>query len=125
MPMSAAQRQRKYRDKRRQEWEALRAGQAAANIDPTMLQELERLQAQLAAAAQTAARQQQRIEVLEAEQEMNQYQALCEAVRTFLPRLSPAAQHQARAHLQSRGLGAVLAVADAPPPPAPPTHLFF
>lgn len=119
MATTNAQRQRKHRDKRRTELQALRALRVvvpAAHDDGAAAAQVQRLTAQLEKASRAAAAQQLRIEVLEAEH--GAALALRETVRALLPKLSPAARHVAIQHLQSCSAARWQDV-PAPAPPAP------
>jgi len=126
-PMTGAERQRRHRDKRRAELQALRAVVPATAQEREGAAQVQRLAAQLDKATRTAAALQARIEAMQAGE--GELQQLREAVRTLLPQLSPAAQQVARRHLQGCGAGQWL---ERPPPAealAAPSrlssHVFF
>lgn len=75
-----------------------------------MLQQVQRLTAQLEKATRDAAALRARVEVLEAEQRTAQ--ALRDALPAMLDKLTPATRQVARKHLEGAGLA---------PKPAPPT----
>lgn len=110
-PMTNAQRQHKHRAKRRRELEALRAVVPSTHDEGDLLQQVQRLTRQFEKAAQIAAMRLERITALETDQ--SAAQALRMAVRTLLVKLSPAARHVARMHLESCGAAQLL---DAPEP---------
>lgn len=127
-PMTDAQRQRKHREKRRRELEALRAVVPSSQNERDLQAQVQRLASQLDKATRTAATQQTRIDAMQAGE--GDLQALRDAVRTLLPKLTPAAQQLARRHLEGCGAAQWLS------PPAPPpqaaaassilsSHVFF
>jgi hypothetical protein len=83
---------------------------------------VQRLAAQLDKAMRTSAALQARVQALEAGE--GELQALREAVRAFIPKLTPDAQQVARRHLEGCGAAQWLAP-DEPPQPAaaPPSTL--
>lgn len=121
-PMTDAERQRKHRHKRQRELQALRAVVPATPQERESVAQVQRLAAQLDKATRTAAALQARIQALEAGQ--GDLQALRDAVRAFIPKLTPAAQQVARRHLEGCGAGQWLAPEEPPQPaPAPPSTL--
>jgi len=100
-PLTNAQRQRRHRDKRRRELEALRAAAFAAPQERERAAQAQCLAAQLGQATRSAAALQARLDALQACE--GELQALREAVRALVPKLSPAAQQVARRHLQDCG----------------------
>lgn len=123
--LTNAQRQRRHRDKRRRELEALRAavvGPASDMQAHALQQQVATLTAQLQHQREAAARHLARIDALQAEQVADQQsvQALRAAWRSVLVKLTPAAQHVVRAHLHS--CGATQWLSAAPDTPAPPAH---
>lgn len=127
-PMTGAERQRRHRDKRREELQALRAVVPATQQERESVAQVQRLAAQLDKATRTATALQARIEAMRAGEV--ELQALREAVRTLIPKLSPAAQQLARTHLQGCGAGQWL---EQRPPPTEAaaaasnltSHVFF
>lgn len=122
-PMSNAERQRKHRQKRKAELIALRSG-AAAPLSlrvalplpsaasaaplvavPSLLDDSPTLRIQLDAARKRCEAQAAELEALRAEHEplVARLLALRAVLRVLLGRLSPAARHGARSHLQETG----------------------
>jgi chromosome segregation ATPase len=119
--MSNAQRQRRHRDKRRRELDALRTAVAnapAIHADErahdqaqadALRQRVQQLTAQLQTARDTAAQHLARIDALQAQHAATQTadrqaaQALRAAWQGLLVKLTPAARHVVRAHLESCG----------------------
>lgn len=127
-PMTGAERQRRHRDKRRAELQALRAVVPATPQERESAAQAQRLAAQLDKATRTAAALQARIEAMQAGQ--GELQALREAVRCLIPKLTPAAQQVARRHLEGCGAGQWLnppeAAAEAPASASRlSSHVFF
>ena len=121
-PMTDAERQRKHRLKRQRELQALRAVVPATPQERESVAQVQRLAAQLDKAMRTAAALQARVQALEAGQ--GDLQALRDAVRAFIPKLTPAAQQVVRRHLE--GCGAAQWLAPEEPPQhaaAPPSTL--
>lgn len=124
--MTNAQRQRKHRDKRRRELQALRAAVASSPAASTqehgLQQQVAQLTAQLESTRAAVARQLARIDALQTEQLAGQQaaQVLRDAWRGVLVKLTPAAQHVVRAHLQ--GCGAAQWLSAAPDTPAQPAQ---
>lgn len=110
--MTGAERQRRHRDKRRAELQALRAVVPATPQERESTAQAQRLAAQLDKATRTAATLQARIDALEAGQ--GELQQLREAVRALIPKLSPAAQQLARRHLGGCGAAQWLSTPAAP-----------
>ncbi|MDH4416023.1 MAG: hypothetical protein QE485_02250 [Acidovorax sp.] len=120
VPLSNAERQRRHREKRKAELMALRAG-AAAPLSlrlalslpsavppvavPALLDESPTLRMQLDAARKRCEAQAAELEALRAEHEplVARLLALRAVLRVLLGRLSPAARHGARSHLQETG----------------------
>lgn len=115
--MTDAERQRKHRQKRQRELQALRAVVPATREERESAAQVQRMAAQLDKATRAAAEHKARADALQAGQGgmQSDLQALREAVRTLLPKLPPAAQQVVRAHLQGCGAAQWLAV-PAPPP---------
>lgn len=111
--MTNAQRQAKHRAKRQRELEALRAVVPSSQNERDLAGQVQRLAMQLDKANKAAAAQQARIDVMEAEQ--GAVQALRDAWRSLLPKLTPAAQHVARSHVQGTAAAKWLGAAPAPP----------
>lgn len=132
-PMTDAERQRKHREKRRRELEALRAVVPSTQNEPVLQAQVHRLAAQLDKATRTAATEQARADALQAGQGSLQgdLNALREAVRTLLSKLSPATQQLAHKHLQTCGVSQFLQMPTAEPPrpaaaaPNLSSHVFF
>ena len=123
VPMSNAERQRRHRQKRKAELIALRAGAAAplslrlalplpsaapvvpAVAAPALLDDSPTLRMQLDAARKRCEAQAAELESLRAEHEplVARLLALRVVLRSLLGRLSPAARHGARSHLQETG----------------------
>ncbi|WP_462391194.1 hypothetical protein [Acidovorax sp. Q11] len=125
-PMTDAERQRKHRLKRQRELHALRAVVPATPQERESLAQVQRLAAQLDKATRTAVALQARIDAMQAGQgnSESELQAMREAVRALIPKLTPAAQQVARAHLE--GCGAAQWLNPPAPPPqaaAPPSSL--
>lgn len=126
-PMTGAERQRRHRNKRRAELQALRAVVPATPQERESAAHAQRLAAQLDKATRTAATLQARLEALQAGE--GDLQQLREAVRTLIPKLPPAAQQVARRHLEGCGAGEWL---ERPTPAEAPaaasrltSHVFF
>ncbi len=118
-PMSNAERQRKHREKRKAELQALRAGAAAplslrlALPLPSALpvaasalpDDSPSLRMQLDAARKRCEVQAAELAALRAEHEplVARLQALRTVLRAFIGKFSPAARHVARSHLQETG----------------------
>lgn len=117
-PMTDAQRQRKHREKRRRELEALRAVVPSSENERDLQAQVQRLASQLDKATRAAATLQARIGALEVEQ--GDLQRLREALSTLLPMLTPAVQHVARTHLESCGAAQWLSPQTPPPQAAAP-----
>lgn len=127
-PMTNAERQRRHREKRRSELQALRAVVPATAQERESVAQAQRLAAQLGKATRTAAALQARIDAMQAGQ--GELQQLREAVRALIPKLTPAAQQVARSHLEGCGAGQWLsppeAAAEAPASaPRLSSHVFF
>ncbi|KRA09791.1 hypothetical protein ASD75_10105 [Acidovorax sp. Root568] len=121
-PMTDAERQRKHRLKRQRELQALRAVVPATAQERESVAQVQRLAVQLDKATRTAAALQARVQALEVGQ--GDLQALREAVRSLMPKLTPAAQQVARRHLEGCGAGQWLAPEEPPQPvAAPPSTL--
>lgn len=126
--MTDAERQRKHRQKRQRELQALRAVVPATSQERESVAQVQRLAAQLDKATRTAAALQARLDAMQAGE--GDLQALREAVRSLIPKLTPAAQQVVRRHLEGCGAGQWLSP-PAPPPQAaaPPSslssHVFF
>ncbi|WP_326538614.1 hypothetical protein [Pseudorhodoferax sp.] len=128
--LTNAQRQRRHRDKRRRELQALRAavseavakGPATDTQEHALQQQVAALTAQLQHQREAAARHLARIDALQAELLADQQaaQALRAAWRGVLVKLTPAAQHVVRAHLQGCGAAQWLSAPDTPAKPARP-----
>jgi len=118
-PMTDAERQRRHRQKRQRELQALRSVVPATPQERESAAQVQRLAAQLDKATRAAAEHKARADALQAGQGgmQSDLQALREAVRTLLPKLPPAAQQVVRAHLQGCG-GAQWLAPPAPPPQA-------
>lgn len=124
--MTDAERQRKHRQKRQRELQALRAVVPATPQERESVAQVQRLAAQLDKAMRTAAALQARIDAMQAGQgnAQSDLQALREAVRALIPKLTPAAQQVARTHLEGCGAGQWLAPEETPQPAAvPPSTL--
>lgn len=121
-PMTDAERQRKHRQKRRRELQALRAVVPATPQERESVAQAQRLAVQLDKAVRTAAALQARIDAMQAGQgnSKSELQALREAVRALIPKLTPAAQQVARRHLEGCGAGQWLALNEPPQPAAAP-----
>jgi hypothetical protein len=126
--MTGAERQRKHREKRRRELQALRTVVPATSQERESAAQVQRLAAQLDKATRTAAALQARLDAMQAEE--GELRQLREAVRALVPKLTPAAQQVARRHLEGCGAAQWLN------PPAPPpqaaaasstlsSHVFF
>lgn len=102
-PMTDAERQRKHRLKRQRELQALRAVVPATPQERESVAQVQRLAAQLDKATRTAAALQARLDAMQAAEgnSQSELQALRESVRSLIPKLTPAAQHVARRHLES------------------------
>ena len=127
-PMTDAERQRKHRQKRQRELQALRAVVPATQQERESVAQVQRLAAQLDKATRTASALQARIDAMQSEQ--GELQQLREAVRALIPRLTPAAQQVARRHLEGCGAGQWLAPEEAPqlaaaPPSTLSSRVFF
>lgn len=127
-PMTDAQRQRKHRHKRQRELEALRALVPATAQERESVAQVQRLAAQLDKATRTAATLQARLDAVQAGE--GDLQALREAVRGLIPKLSPAAQQVVRMHLENCGAAQWLSPnTPAPQAAVPPSnhssHVFF
>lgn len=127
-PMTDAERQRKHRLKRQRELQALRAVVPATPQERESATQVQRLAAHLDKATRTAAALQARLDAMQAGE--GDLQALREAMRSLVPKLSPAAQQVVRRHLE--GCGAAQWLSPPTPPPqaaAPPSnlssHVFF
>ncbi len=121
-PMTDAERQRKHRHKRQRELLALRALVPATQQERESVAQVQRLAAQLDKATRTAATLQARIDASQTVE--RELQALREAVRALIPKLSGAAQHVARKHLEGCGAAQWLAPKEPPQPaPAPSSSL--
>ncbi len=121
-PMTDAERQRKHRLKRQRELQALRALVPATPQERESVAQVQRLAVQLDKAMRTAAALQARIDAMQSEQ--GDLQALREAVRALIPKLTPAAQQVARRHLEGCGAGQWLAPEEPlQPAAAPPSTL--
>lgn len=121
-PMTDAERQRKHRHKRQRELQALRAVVPATPQERGSVAQVQRLAAQLDKATRTAAALQGRVQALEAGQ--GELQALREAVRSLIPKLTPAAQQVVRRHLEGCGATQWLAPNEPQQPAAvPPSTL--
>lgn len=127
-PMTDAERQRKHRQKRQRELQALRAVVPATSQERESVAQVQRLAAQLDKATRTAAALQARLDAMQAGE--GDLQALREALRALIPKLTPAAQQVVRRHLE--GCGAAQWLTPQTPPPqvaAPPSnlssHVFF
>lgn len=121
-PMTDAERQRRHRAKRQRELQALRAVVPATPQERESVAQVQRLAAQLDKATRTAAALQARVQALEAGQ--GELQALREALRTLIPKLTPAAQQVARRYLAGCGAGQWLAPEEPlQPAAAPPSTL--
>lgn len=123
VPMSNAERQRRHREKRKAELEALRAGaaaplslrlafplpSAAPAVPPIAVPALPdgspTLRMQLEAARRRCEAQASELDALRAEHGplVARLQALRTVLRALLARLSPAGRHTARSHLQETG----------------------
>lgn len=121
-PMTEAERQRKHRLKRQRELQALRAVVPATPQERESVAQVQRLAAQLDKATRAAAALQARVHALDAANgnSESELQALREAVRTLLPKLTPAAQQVARRHLAGCGAAQWLAPEEPPQPAAAP-----
>lgn len=125
-PMTDAERQRKHRQKRQRELQALRAVVPATPQERESVAQVQRLAAQLDKATRTAAALQARIDAMQAGEgnSQSELQALRESVRSLIPKLTPAAQHVARKHLEGCGAAQWLAPKEPPQPaPAPSSSL--
>lgn len=125
-PMTDAERQRKHRLKRQRELQALRAVVPATPQERESVAQVQRLAAQLDKATRTAAALQARIDAMQAGQgnAQSDLQALREAVRSLIPRLTPAAQQVVRKHLEGCGAAQWLAPNEpTQPAAAPPSTL--
>lgn len=127
-PMTDAERQRKHREKRQRELQTLRALVPATPQERESAAQVQRLAAQLDKATRTAAALQARLDAMQAEE--GDLQALREAVRALIPKLSPAAQQVVRRHLEGCGAAQLLAPDEPPQPAAAPpsnlsSHVFF
>ena len=111
--MTGAERQRKHRDKRRRELQALRTVVPATSQERESAAQVQRLVAQLDKATRTAAALQARLDAMQAGE--GELQQLREAVRALVPKLTPAAQQVARRHLEG-----CCGAAQWLSPPAPP-----
>lgn len=107
--MSNAERQRKHREKRKAELQALRAGgplcvPAAVPVAPSR-DNAQALSLQLDAARKRCEAQAAELAALRAEHEplVARLQALRTVLRAVIGRFSPAARHVARSHLQETG----------------------
>lgn len=127
-PMTDAERQRKHREKRQRELQALRAVVPATPQERESAAQVQRLASQLEKATRTAAALQARLDAMQTGE--GDLQALRDAVRALLPKLTPAAQQVVRRHLESCGAAQWL----SPPKPqlgaaAAPSnlssHVFF
>lgn len=116
-PLTGAQRQRRHREKRRRELAALRAVTPSTQSEKDLLQQVQRLTAQLEKATRDAAALRTRVEVLEAEQ--GTAQALRDALPAMLDKLTPASRQVARKCLE----GAGLAPKHVPPTATPAQHV--
>lgn len=101
-PMTGAQRQRRHRDKRRAELQVLRAVVPQSAHERDLQAQVQHLQWKLQTTARDLATAQVRSAQLEAAQ--TSVQAWQEALKTLLPKLSPAPAHVVRQHLQACGL---------------------
>lgn len=101
-PMTNAERQRKHRDKRRTELQALRAVVPQSALERDLQAQVMSLQWKLQTTARDLAAAQASSTRLEAAH--SSAQAWSEALRTLLPKLSPASVHVVRQHLQACGL---------------------
>ena len=121
-PMTDAERQRKHRQKRQRELQALRAVVPATPQERESAAQVQRLAAQLDKATRTAAALHARLDAMQAGQGNSQSElhALREAVRSLIPKLTPAAQQVARRHLEGCGAGQWLAPEEPPQPAAAP-----
>ncbi len=117
-PMTDAERQRKHRQKRQRELQALRAVVPATPQERESVAQVQRLAAQLDKATRTAAALQARIDAMQAGQ--GELQQLREALRSLIPKLTTAAQQVARRHLEGFGAAQWLAPEDPPQPAAAP-----
>lgn len=122
IPMTDAERQRKHRLKRQRELQALQAVVPATPQERESVAQVQRLAAQLDKATRTAAALQARIDAMQAGQgnSQSELQALREAVRALIPKLTPAAQQVARRHLEGCGAAQWLAPEEPPQPAAAP-----
>ena len=118
-PMTGAARQRKHRQKRQRELQALRAVVPATQQERESVAQVQRLAAQLDKATRTAATLQARIDALQTVE--RELQSLREAVRALIPKLSGAAQHVARQHLEGYSAAQWLAPKEPPQPAAAPS----
>ena len=121
-PMTDAERQRKHRQKRQRELQALRAVVPATPQERESAAQVQRLAAQLDKATRTTAALQARIDAMQAGQgnSESELQALRESVRSLMPKLTPAAQQVARRHLEDCGAAQWLAPEELPQPAAAP-----
>ncbi|MBU1354598.1 MAG: hypothetical protein KKB95_22260 [Gammaproteobacteria bacterium] len=127
-PMTDAERQRKHRQKRQRELHALRAVAPATPQERESAAHVQRLAAQLDKATRTAATLQARLDAMQAGE--GDLQALREAVRALIPKLTPAAQQVVRRHLECCGAAQWLSPQTPPPQAAAPpsnlsSHVFF
>lgn len=118
-PMTGAARQRKHRQKRQRELQALRAVVPATQQERESVAQVQRLAAQLDKATRTAATLQARIDALQTVE--RELQSLREAVRALIPKLSGAAQHVARQHLEGYSAAQWLVPKEPPQPAAAPS----
>lgn len=120
--MTNAERQAKHRAKRQRELEALRSVVPSSQNERDLVSQVQRLTMQLDQANKAAAAQRARIDAMEAEQGALQY--MREAWQSLIPKLTPAAQHLARAHVQAspaaKWLGSAVAPAAQPARTAEP-----
>lgn len=127
-PMTDAERQRKHRHKRQRDLEALRAVVPATPQERESAAQVQRLAIQLDKATRTSAALQARLDAMQAGE--GELQALREAVRALIPKLTPAAQQVVRRHLEGCGAAQWLSPPEPPPQAAAPrsnlsSHMFF
>ena len=126
-PMTGAERQRKHREKRRRELQALHTVVPVTPQERESVAQVQRLAAQLDKATRATAALQGRLDAMQAGS--GELHALREAVRTLVPKLTPAAQQVARRHLEGCGAAQWLSPS-APSQAAVPSstlssHVFF
>lgn len=126
-PMTDAQRQRKHREKRQRELQALREIVPATPQERESATQVQRLAIQLDKATRTAATLQARLDAMQAGE--GDLQALRSAVRALIPKLTPAAQQVVRRHLEGCGAAQWLAPTEPTKAVAPlsnlSSHVFF